>query len=336
MKEALFYSREEDKSVRCYLCNHRCNIQDRKKGICAVRQNLNGVLYTQVYGNLVAQHIDPIEKKPLFHYYPGSQSFSIATVGCNFRCLHCQNADISQAPRESFIPSNRIIPPEKVVEATKKNRCLSISYTYTEPTIYFEYALDCAQLAKKEGLGNVFVTNGYITREALSEIKPYLDAANIDLKSFRDDFYRRICGARLEPLLESIKAYKEFGIWIEITTLIIPNHNDSLEELQDIARFIKELGIETPWHVTAFYPTYKLTDQPRTPATALRKAREIGLQEGLRYVYTGNLPGDEGENTYCYQCRKVLIERMGFTIRKNKLQEGKCSYCGAVIDGIWG
>jgi pyruvate formate lyase activating enzyme len=335
MKEARFYTREEDLSVTCYLCNHRCHIKQEKKGVCSVRQNMNGILYTLVYGNPIAQHVDPIEKKPLFHYFPGSLSFSIATVGCNFRCLHCQNSDISQAPRESSILSHQIFPPEKIVEAAKKNRCRSISYTYTEPTIYCEYAFDCAVLAKGEGIGNVFVTNGYITPEALKEIKPYLDAANIDLKSFRDDFYRRVCGARLEPTLDSIRAYKEFGIWIELTTLIIPNHNDTEEELRDIARFIKELGVDTPWHVTAFYPTYKITDQHRTPAGILRKAREIGLNEGLRYVYTGNVPGDDGENTYCYQCGKLLVERIGFSVKKNNIRNAKCSDCSAKIDGIW-
>jgi pyruvate formate lyase activating enzyme len=335
MKEARFYSKGEDLSVDCHLCNHRCHIQEGKKGVCAVRQNMNGVLYTLVYGNLVAQHIDPIEKKPLFHYYPGSQSYSLATVGCNFRCLHCQNADISQAPRESFISSHQLVPPERVVEATKKYRCQSISYTYTEPTIYFEYAYDTAVLAKKEGIGNVFVTNGYITREALTTIKPYLDAANIDLKSFKEDFYRRVCGARLQPTLDTIRAYKEFGIWIELTTLIIPNHNDTEEELRDIVRFIRELGVDTPWHVTAFYPTYKLNDQPRTPVALLRKAREIGLKEGLRYVYTGNVPGDNGENTYCYQCGKVLVKRIGFSIQENKVRDSKCYSCGAKIDGMW-
>jgi len=336
MKEARFYNKAEDLSVNCYLCNHRCHIQEGKKGVCAVRQNMNGVLYTLVYGNPIAQHIDPIEKKPLFHYYPGSQSFSIATVGCNFRCLHCQNSDISQSPRESHILSHQIFPPEQIVQAAKKSRCQSISYTYTEPTIYFEYAFDCSVLAKKEGIGNVFVTNGYTTLEALQSIQPYLDAANIDLKSFRDDFYRRVCGARLQPTLDSIRAYKKLGIWIELTTLIIPDHNDTEEELRDIARFIRELGVDTPWHVTAFYPTYKLQDQPRTPAAVLKKAREIGLSEGLRYVYTGNVPGDEGENTYCYQCGKILIKRIGFTIQKNEIHDSKCYACGAKIDGVWG
>jgi pyruvate formate lyase activating enzyme len=336
MKEARFYNKAEDLSVNCYLCNHRCHIQEGKKGVCAVRQNMNGVLYTLVYGNPIAQHVDPIEKKPLFHYYPGSQSFSIATVGCNFRCLHCQNSDISQAPRESHILSHQIFPPEQIVQAAKKFRCQSISYTYTEPTIYFEYAFDCSVLAKKEGIGNVFVTNGYTTPEALQSIQPYLDAANIDLKSFRDDFYRRVCGARLQPTLDSIRAYKKLGIWIELTTLIIPGHNDTEEELRDIARFIRELGVDTPWHVTAFYPTNKLQDQPRTPAAVLKKAREIGLSEGLRYVYTGNVPGDEGENTYCYQCGKTLIKRIGFTIQKNEIHDSKCYACGAKIDGVWG
>jgi len=336
MKEAMFYEPLEDKTVNCNLCSHRCSrIADSKRGICGVRENKDGKLYSLVYGKAVARNIDPIEKKPLFHFLPGSRSYSIATVGCNFRCRNCQNYDISQLPKERGIIVGQDVSPEEIVSAAKRNNCESIAYTYSEPTIFFEYAYDIAKLASKEGIKNVFVTNGYITPEALQEISPYLDAANIDLKSFSDDFYRKNCGARLKPVLDSIKLYKSLGIWTEITTLIIPSLNDSEEELRKIAEFIKnEVGEETPWHITQFYPTYKLIDLSRTPVTILRKAREIGLETGLRYVYEGNVPGENGENTYCHNCGKMLIRRFGYQIFENKIKNSACTYCGAEIDGV--
>jgi len=251
-----------------------------KRGICAVRENRSETLYSLVYGKAVARAVDPIEKKPLFHFLPGSRAYSIATAGCNFRCGNCQNFEISQMPKDRKIILGQDVSPEEIVMAAKRNNCESIAYTYTEPTIFFEYAYDTAKLARKEGIKNVFVTNGYITEEALVEIKPYLDAANIDLKSFSDDFYRKNCGARLKPVLDSIKLHKSFGIWIEITTLIIPTLNDSEEELRKIAEFIKEVGEETPWHISQFYPTYEFIDLPRTPVATLRRAREIGLEVG--------------------------------------------------------
>jgi len=336
MKEAMFYEKLEDKMVKCNLCSHRCSrIADSKRGICGVRENKDGKLYSLVYGKAVARSVDPIEKKPLFHFLPGSRSYSIATVGCNFRCRNCQNFDISQLPKERNIIVGQDVSPEEIVSAAKRNNCKSIAYTYSEPTIFFEYAYDTAKLAKKEGIKNVFVTNGYITEEALKEISLYLDAANIDLKSFSDDFYRKNCGARLKPVLDSIRLYKSLGIWTEITTLIIPSLNDSEEELHKIAEFIKnEVGEETPWHITQFYPTYKLIDLPRTPVTILRKAREIGLEAGLRYVYEGNVPGENGENTYCHNCGKLLIRRFGYSIIENKIKNSACTYCGAEIDGV--
>jgi pyruvate formate lyase activating enzyme len=334
MKQAMFQKAEGDK-VRCSLCSHRCLIPPGKRGICAVRENRDGILYSLVYDKVIARNIDPIEKKPLFHFLPGSKSYSIATAGCNFRCKHCQNADISQLPRDhGGTIVGDLATPESIVESAVRHGCASISYTYTEPTIYFELAYDTAKLAAKAGIRNVFVTNGYITPEALGEIRPYLHAANIDLKGFTDDFYRDICGAKLQHVLDAIRLYKEFGIWIEITTLVIPGHNDSDSELGQIARFIRSVGEDIPWHVSRFHPTYKLIDKPSTPVDTLKRARGIGLDTGLRYVYEGNVPG-EGEETFCWKCKKPLIKRIGFSVLKNTIKDGTCGSCGAKIDGVW-
>ena len=335
MKEALLYTKLEDNQLRCDLCAHRCLIQEGKRGICGVRENRGGVLYSLVYGKAIATHVDPIEKKPLFNFLPGSLSFSVATVGCNMTCLHCQNADISEAPRETGRIMGEDISPERLVEAAEKNGCRSIAYTYTEPTIFFEYALDTARLAKTRGVKNIFVTNGYMTEEALEMINPVLDAANVDLKSFNDDFYRKICGARLQPVLETIKRMHEQGIWLEVTTLIIPGHNDSDEELEAIGRFLSGISPDIPWHVSAFYPTYLLTSAPPTPAATLRRARKIGQAAGLRYVYTGNIPGDDGENTYCPNCGKIIIERTGYRVGAVNIRDGNCAFCSTPVAGVW-
>ena len=335
MKEALFYHQGTNQEVSCSLCCHRCTIPAGMVGICGVRENREGILYSLVYGRSISEAVDPIEKKPLFHFYPGSRSFSIATVGCNFRCLHCQNSSISQMPRDQKRIAGEELPPPTIVSLAREYNCKSISYTYTEPTIYLEYAYDTSRLARDVSLANVFVTNGYTTPEALTAIGPYLDAANIDLKSFSETFYRTVCGAHLQPVLDTITLYHRLGIWIEITTLIIPTRNDSDDELREIARFIKSLDERIPWHITAFHPTYRLTDQKRTPVRALIRAREIGLSEGLRYVYQGNVPGEEGENTFCYNCKKLLIQRLGFTVTENRIQDGTCPHCKAPIDGRW-
>jgi pyruvate formate lyase activating enzyme len=335
MKEASFYEKLDENRVLCGLCRHHCIIADAKRGICGVRENKGGTLYTLVYGNPCSYHVDPIEKKPLFHFYPGSRTFSIATVGCNFRCRHCQNHEISQMPRDNGVVAGGKMSPAEVVEHAQAAGCRSISYTYTEPTMFYEYAADTAVLAKKAGLANNFVTNGYIEDEPLAAIKPFLDGANIDLKAFSEDFYNKVCFANLSGVLDTIRAYKRLGIWIELTTLVIPGYNDGDEEFHAIARFIRdELGVETPWHVSAFYPTYRLLDAGRTPPPTLRRAREIGIAEGLRYVYEGNVPGSDGENTYCYQCGKAVISRLGYTITRYDIQEGLCSFCGAAIDGV--
>lgn len=335
MKEAYLYEKEAKGKVRCLLCNHRCLIADGKKGLCGVRENNDGTLYSLVYEKLISAHVDPIEKKPFFHFLPGSKAFSIATVGCNFRCLHCQNHEISQLPHDRENISGERVSGAEIVSMALKYKCASISYTYTEPTIFFEYAYDTAKLAHKEGLKNNFVTNGYMTAEALDMIAPYLDGANVDLKSFSEEFYKTVCGAKLKPVLENIKKMKDLGIWVEVTTLIIPTLNDSEEEWRGIARFILSVSPEIPWHVSAFYPTYRMLDKPRTSAEIIRQAREIGLEEGLRYVYSGNIPGEEGENTSCYHCNKVLIRRWGYEIAENSVTKGQCPHCGTPLDGVW-
>lgn len=335
MKEAMFYVKEEEQKVRCTLCNHHCLIMPGKHGICGVRENRDGVLYSLVYGQVIARHIDPIEKKPFFHFHPGSKSYSIATVGCNFHCLFCQNYEISQMPKDEKRIAGEPFPPEEVVAAAGKLKCQSISYTYTEPTIFFEYAYDSARLANDRGIKNVFVSNGYMGQEAIKTIQPYLHAANIDLKSYSEKFYKEICGARLKPVLENLTLMKKLGIWVEVTTLIIPTLNDSEKELQEIADFIRtELGPETPWHVSRFHPMYRLTSVPSTPVQTVLKAREIGLKAGLYYVYSGNIPGQGGENTYCHKCGALLIERLGFTILQYNVNNGKCPKCHAVVHGV--
>lgn len=336
MKEAMFYHQLDNGSVLCELCPHLCKLKIDQTGICGVRKNVSGKLYSLVYGKAIAVHIDPIEKKPLFHVAPGSHSFSMSTVGCNFHCKFCQNHDISQVKNiDNMKHFSRQLDPDDLVKMAKQNSCSSIAYTYTEPTIYFEYAYDTAKIASENGLLNVFVTNGYINPEPLQLIHKYLVAANVDLKSFNENFYKKLVGAKLTPVLDTLKLMKKLKIWIEVTTLVIPGENDSTEELTEIASFIKdELGIETPWHISRFYPQYLLTDHPATPVSTLEKAREIGLAQGLRYVYLGNVPGTDAENTYCYHCKKLLIKRYGYQIIENNIKSGHCLFCGNQIDGI--
>ncbi len=334
--EAYLYEILNDKKVKCNLCNHRCEIKDGRRGICGVRENREGTLETLVYGRIIARHIDPIEKKPLYHLMPGSLSYSVATAGCNFRCLFCQNADIAQMPsdRKGKIAGD-LFSPQDVVAAALKGDCKSIAYTYTEPTVYFEFAFDTAKLAHEKGIQNVFVTNGYMTAEALHMINPYLDAANVDLKAFTEDFYKTYCGAKLEHVKESLKLMKSLGIFIEVTTLLIPGLNDDKDELEKLAKFLADsLGTETPWHISRFHPTYKLTDRPPTPVETLVTAREIGIKAGLKYVYTGNVPGESGEKTFCYSCGEILIDRWGFYIKKNVIEESRCPYCDVEIHGV--
>ncbi|MEE9614180.1 MAG: AmmeMemoRadiSam system radical SAM enzyme [Thermodesulfobacteriota bacterium] len=335
MREAELWKGIGNKKVECRLCCHRCKINDGKRGICGVRENRGGKLWSLNYGLLIARNIDPIEKKPFFHFQPGSTSYSIATAGCNFRCLHCQNYEISQMPREGGkVVTGMAATPEEVVSDAESGGSAGISYTYTEPTIFFEFARDCARLAKERGLKNNFVTNGFMTSECLGEMRGLLDAANVDVKSFSDDFYKKVCGARLAPVLETVERMKAVGIWVEVTTLIIPTLNDTDDELRKVAKWLYQTDPSIPWHISAFYPTYKLTDLPRTPVSTINRAREIGLAEGLKYVYSGNVPGDPGESTYCYFCKELLIERVGFTVRKNLIKDSKCPHCSVEIDGV--
>jgi len=334
-KEAMFYDKADGSAVECFLCNHHCKIANGKFGICQVRQNIGGKLYTLSYGKIVSTNLDPIEKKPFFHMLPGSNSFSIAAVGCNFRCGFCQNWEISQAEEAKRLGiESHDVTAEDVVNRAQECGAGSISCTYTEPTIFFEFAYDVAKAAEQKGLYVNFVTNGYMSSQAIETIRPYLDACNVDLKSFSDEFYQKVCGAHLEPLLDSIRMMKRLGLWVEITTLLIPEMNDSEEEFEQIAEFIASLGKETPWHISRFHPDYKFTDKSPTTLTSLRKAAEIGRKAGLYYVYVGNVPG-EGEDTICYNCKKPIIKRMGFSILEYKLKGYKCSYCGATIHGIF-
>jgi pyruvate formate lyase activating enzyme len=334
--QALLYASLDPPTVRCHLCHHRCRIKDGKRGLCGVRQNRAGTLQTLVYGRLIARNVDPIEKKPLFHFQPGSRTHSIATVGCNFTCRFCQNADIAQMPSgpQGRVAGQATSPEQEVGEALASG-CASIAFTYTEPTVYFEFALDTARLARRHGMKTVFVTNGYQTPEALEMIVPFLDAANVDLKAFTDDFYRRMCGARLAPVKETLKWLKSRGVWVEVTTLVIPGLNDAPDELEALAAFlVSDLGPDTPWHISRFHPTYRLTDRPPTPVSTLTTARDIGISAGLHHVYTGNVPGETGESTYCQRCRALLIDRWGFSIRNNRIRKGLCPDCGQPIGGI--
>lgn len=332
---AQFWQALDAGKVRCNLCRFHCVIADGRRGRCGVRENHAGALFTLVYGQSIAENVDPIEKKPLYHFQPGSKSLSIATVGCNFRCLHCQNYQISQWPHErSGIPGTAL-PPQEVVKHALESGSASIAYTYTEPTIFYEYAFDTAVLARQAGLKNVFVTNGYTTNAALEEIAPYLDAANVDLKGFSDQAYKEVTGASLQGVLDCLREYCRLGIWLEVTTLVIPGHNDSEEELGQIANFIaKELSYEVPWHISAFYPTYKMLDRPPTPVATLTLARDLGRRAGLKYIYLGNVDDADGGNTVCPSCGQVVIRRKGLQFIDTELTGNFCNYCRYEIAGV--
>lgn len=333
MKEAMFYQPGKENKVHCYLCAHHCAIAPGKRGKCRVRENRDGTLYSLVYNKAIAVNVDPIEKKPLFHFLPGSRAFSIATMGCNFKCRFCQNCEISQ-PGE--IIDGTEMPAEEVVRSALTQGCKSIAYTYTEPTIFFEYAYDIAIQARQAGLYNIFVSNGFITEEPLRIIAPFLNAANIDLKSFNDDFYREVIGGRLQPVLASIRRYHELGIFLEITTLIIPGENDSDEELHGIASFIASVDRQIPWHVSRFHPSYRMLTTGVTPEATLERAVRIGREAGLHYIYAGNLPGNDHESTFCPQCRHRLVERWQYTIRSMDLDGNRCPACHAEIPLVLG
>jgi pyruvate formate lyase activating enzyme len=335
MKEAVIWKKEGN-AIRCSLCAHRCLIAEGSTGICQVRQNKKGKLYSLIYGRVAAAHVDPIEKKPLYHFRPSTLAYSIGTVGCNFSCSFCQNANISQFIRDRGELWGQERKPRDIVKAAKAEGCASIAYTYNEPTIFFEYAQDCALLAKSEGISNVFVSNGFMTPEAVKAAKPWLDAANIDLKSFNDSFYKHVCGGMLEPVLESLKALKKAGIWIEVTTLVIPKENDSDAELKQIADFVAgELGKDVPWHISAFHPDYKMTATDSTPVKTLVKAHNIGCDAGLENIYIGNADTDIGRDTLCPKCGELLVKRQGYIVLENRLRKGSCPSCGKEIAGQW-
>ena len=329
MQEAMLYERLEEQKVRCLLCAHRCLIKPGNTGICGVRENRQGTLYSLVYGKAISAAVDPIEKKPLYHYYPGSTAFSIATVGCNFRCQFCQNADISQAPRErsEWASWSQELSPEQVVQLAQRERCQTIAYTYTEPTVFFEYAYDCALLASQAGLKNVFVSNGFMTPQALDTIGENLHAANIDLKG-SDAFYKELCGGRQQPVLDTIVKMHGMGVWVEVTTLIIPGYNDDEQTLRSIAEFLTSVDPTIPWHISRFSPRYNLMDAPPTPVRTLHRAAEIGYESGLQYVYAGNVPGDRYEHTRCPKCGSISIHRYGYHIRNLMVNGNQCPTCG--------
>lgn len=354
LHEAWFYERLPDSRVHCTLCPHECRIADGSRGACAVRYNDRGVLYTLVYDAVVASNLEPVEKKPFFHFMPGSFAYSIATVGCNMRCAFCQNWEIAHWPVEhlprrlaegrdstrvplDFLAKNvagRTRSPAAIVEDAVRSGASSIAYTFTEPTIFFELAYETAVRARARGLKNLFVTNGYISEVALRKIAPVLDGVNVDLKCFREDSYRRISRAGLQPVLDAIRLYHALGVWVEVTTLVIPGVNDSDRELHDIAQFVRSVGPEVPWHVSQFYPTYKMLDRSVTPLDTLRRARQIGLHAGLQYVYEGNVPGQGGEDTVCYLCGTVLVERVGSSLVANRIRKGCCPTCRSPVHGV--
>jgi pyruvate formate lyase activating enzyme len=320
-------------TVHCYLCAHHCRVAPGDRGLCGVRENRDGVLYTLVYGCPVSTAVDPIEKKPLFHFMPGTLAYSMATVGCNFTCAFCQNAEISQMPRDQARVVGTRLSPQEIVDGALETGCASIAYTYTEPTIFYEYARDCARLASASGLKNIFVTNGYMTRETLADIDGDLHAANVDLKSFSDDFYRSLVGARLKPVLDSIRRLWEMGVWVEVTTLLIPGANDSPDELRALAGFLASVSTDIPWHVSRFYPSYRMLDTPPTSVKAIETALRLGREAGLRYVYGGNIAGHSSESTACPSCGAVLIERSGFRVARNEVRDGRCPACDTQIAG---
>ncbi len=323
-----------DRKVRCSLCAHRCVIAPGKTGVCVVRENVDGALYTQVYGQVIAEHVDPVEKKPLYHFQPGSLAYSIATPGCNFRCPWCQNWEIVHMPPRTAAAMGSHRSPSEIVQNALSAGCQSIAYTYTEPTIFFEYALETARLAHEVGIRNIFVTNGYMTLEALEAVHPFLDAANVDLKAFRRETYRRLVGARFQAVLDTLVAMKQLGVWVEVTTLVIPGVNADQAELRAAARFIaQELGPDTPWHLSRFFPAYRMAAFPPTPIDILQEAQDIGREAGLKYVYLGNT--HTPSHTRCPSCGKVLVERLGYRVQTYMNRSGICPACKIPVAGVW-
>ena len=337
--DAILWENSHNNTVICSLCGHRCSLQPGQISPCTGRRNDNGKMVTTCYYDICSAAVDPVEKKPLFHFLPGSKVMSIATPGCNLKCDFCQNAQISMpsADRLPFTDPNNTPKIDQVVQTALQHKCSAIAYTYTEPTIYMELAADCGQLAHKSNLKNIFVSNGFMTPESAELAAGFLDAANIDLKSFSDDFYRKYCKASLQPVLDTLKYFaRNTDVWLEVTTLLIPGLNDSEQELKQIAEFIvSELGDTVPWHISRFHPTYKCLEKPVTPLDTLEKAWNIGNNAGLKYVFLGNVPNSGMENTICPECSATVIERSGYTLRSYNILNGNCMSCGHKIDGIF-
>lgn len=330
MHQALMFSRGEERTVDCSLCSHRCHIGPARQGICGVRINAGGTLYAASYGKVSSEAIDPIEKKPLFHFLPGTLSYSLGSIGCNFHCQHCQNWEISRASLKS--PLLRDLAPGVGVERALGAACSSISWTYNEPTMWYEYTLDMGKIAHTRGLGTVYVTNGYITEEALRELAPTLDAFRVDIKAFSDQFYRTICGAKLQPVLDAAALARELGLHVETVTLVIPDANDSMEEMEGlIAWVIEHLGADTPMHFTRFHPDYRMRDRGPTPVETLERIYERAKALGLQYPYLGNVGDHPYQNTYCPKCHGLLIERTGYLSRVRGLDGHRCATCGEAI-----
>lgn len=332
--EARWYESLPHKKVKCTLCPRECVVDDRERGYCGVRENWNGTYYTLVHSRPCTYHVDPIEKKPLFHFLPGTTAFSIATVGCNVDCKFCQNWQISQIRPEQA--ENLNMPPHKVVRMTQKSGAASIAYTYTEPVVFSEYVLDTAAEGNKVGVRSVMISNGYIQEKPMRDLAEVLSAVKVDLKSFREKYYREVVVGELKPVLDTLILLRKLDMWTEIVFLVVPTLNDRDEEFRDLSRWIKtELGVSVPVHFTRFYPQYKLRNLPPTPVKTLERARNIALAEGLHFVYIGNVPGHPGENTYCPHCSTLLIRRRGFWVIENKISDAKCPECGYLIPGIW-
>jgi len=333
--DAILYETLSDRRVRCHVCAHECTIEPGCRGVCAVRENVDGRLVSLVYGRVVARDADPIEKKPLFHFYPGTRAYSIATVGCNFRCLNCQNHFISQYPRDH---GGRVIgdmvSAVQIVDDAVDAGCHSIAYTYSEPTVAIEFVLDVMECARERGLKNVWVTNGYFTEQTAHRVLPLLDAANVDLKSVSDETYHHVMGGNVRPVLDTIERLHEAGVWVEVTTLVIPGINDTDNDLLWTAEAVVGVSPEIPWHLSRFFPAHRLVDCPPTPIQKLEAGRRIGKGVGLRYIYIGNVPG-EGEATACPACGERVILRSGYLVQENRLRDGRCPACGTAIDGVW-
>lgn len=321
--------------VSCRLCSHFCRIDDGKRGLCGVRENQGGALFTLVYDRVAAANLDPVEKKPLYHFLPGTTTFSFGTMGCNLSCSFCQNFSLSQPPRQGKAISGERISPAELVAAAVRSGAASVSYTYSEPTIFFELMAETADLVHERGLKNIMVSNGFQSPDCLTALAGRIDAANIDLKAMRPDFYERICGAKLKPVLQNLVRIRELGWWLEVTTLLIPGGNDSTEELTDLAGFlVKELGADTPWHISRFHPDFAMRDRPPTSPESLERAYAIGREAGLRYVYVGNVLDEDRSATYCPGCGERLIERLGMGLSAARTQEGRCPSCDATIAGV--